>query len=83
MKITIEEPPFYYSANWDHENKVEDGFLEEYHVEVEEAVDAALTLLSKIYSPQQVAKAIRTTDYYELYYKEGETDDTEGVEGLE
>lgn len=69
MKITIDLPPFSYSANWDHENKIEKGFFEEYNVPVEEAVDAALTLLSKVYSPHEIAAAIRETDYYEIYYK--------------
>lgn len=49
MKITIDLPPFSYSANWDHENKIEKGFFGEYNVPVAEAVDAALTLLSKVF----------------------------------
>lgn len=72
MKITIEQPPFSYSACWDYENKVEGGFIEEYNVPVDEAVDAALSLLAKVYSNEEVAAAIRKTDFFNLHHKEGE-----------
>lgn len=48
MKITIEQPPFSYSACWDYENKVEGGFIEEYNVPVDEAVSPQLSILTSI-----------------------------------
>ena len=37
----------------------EDGFLEEYHTPVEDAVDAALTLLWNVYGRSKIARALK------------------------
>ena len=45
MQIIVKESEFTYSYDSSVNDKVVDGFLEEYHTPVEDAVDAALTLL--------------------------------------
>lgn len=80
MQITVKEGAFSYMYDSSVMDTVEDGFLNEYHPEVEEAVDAAISLLWNIYPKRKIAKVllegIPAMDYgrpeFIAKYKEGE-----------
>ena len=59
MRIIVQDAEFTYSYDSSVNNKVEDGFLHEYFPPVEEAVDAALTLLWNVYDKGEIARALK------------------------
>ena len=59
MKISVSIGEFIHTYDSSVKDKVEGGFVVEYFPPVEEAVDAALTLLWNVYSKGSVARAIR------------------------
>ena len=67
MKFIIEEDVFTYMVDWGKENKVVDGFLEEYHPSCQEALEAMMQLLTNIYPPEEIgdclAKGVGSIDY--------------------
>ena len=51
MKFIIEEDSYTYSVDWSKENKIIEGFEEEYFPSCREAVEAFMKLLANIYPP--------------------------------
>ncbi len=60
MKITVQDGNFAYSYDSGVCDRVQDGELIEYFPPVEEAVDAAVSLLWGIYGKKKVAEALLT-----------------------
>ena len=58
MKITVQDGNFAYSYDSGVSDRVQDGELVEYFPPVEEAVDAAVSLLWGIYGKKKVAEAL-------------------------
>ena len=67
MRFVIEDDVFSYSADWSKENKIEDGFVEEYHPSCQESLEAIMKLLTNIYSPENIIgcleRGIDSIDY--------------------
>lgn len=67
MKFIIEDDVFAFSVDWSKQNKVVDGYLEEYHPSCQESLEAMMKLLTNIYSPENIAgclaKGIDSIDY--------------------
>lgn len=59
MQIIVKNETFTYTYDTSVNDKIEDGFLEEYFPPVEEAIDAALTLLWNVYDRGKIARALR------------------------
>lgn len=59
MQIIVKDSEFTYCYDSSVNDKVVDGFLEEYHPPVEDAIDAALTLLWNVYDRGQIARALK------------------------
>lgn len=59
MQIIVKDAEFTYSYDSSVNDKIVDGFLEEYYTPVEDAIDAALTLLWNIYDKGAIARALK------------------------
>ena len=59
MIITIQEGPFSFSVDWSVENKIDGGWLEEYHAPVDEMLDAVIRLLNCVYPPDKIEEGLR------------------------
>ena len=59
MQIIVKSGEFTYSYDSSVNDKIEGGFLEEYFPPVDEAVDAALTLLWNVYDKREIARALK------------------------
>jgi len=59
MQIIVKSNEFTYSYDSSVKDTIDGGCVEEYFPSVEEAVDAALTLLWNVYSKGKVARALR------------------------
>ena len=68
MKIIVQQDEFTYTYDSSVNDKVVDGFLEEYNPPVDEAVDAALTLLWNVYERGDIARAIKEGNIPALDY---------------
>ena len=55
MKITITDDCFTYQVDWSLKNTVDGGFIEEYHPDLEECIEALLQLLENIYSREKIS----------------------------
>ncbi len=58
MKYIIEDGPYSYQVDWGKMNKVEDGFVEEYHPDIQESVEAFLRLLENVHPREKIAEYI-------------------------
>lgn len=59
MKVSIQDGPFTYMVDWSTEDKVKDGWLEEYNPSTEELFDAVIQLLECIHSGEDIEKEMR------------------------
>ena len=59
MKIYVQDGPFTYMVDWSVENKIEDGWLEEYHASTKEMLDAIIHLLGCVYPEDEIEKEMR------------------------
>lgn len=55
MKFTVQDGKMFYICDYCVDDKIDGGFLEEYHPDVKEAVDDILELLSCVYDRRQIA----------------------------
>lgn len=55
MKFTVQDGAMFHICDYSVEDKIDGGFLEEYHPDVKEAVDDILELLSCVYDRSQIA----------------------------
>lgn len=55
MKFTVQDGTMFYICDYSVDDKIDGGFLEEYHPDVKEAVDDILELLSCVYDRRQIA----------------------------
>ena len=53
MKIIIEDECFSYQVDWSKQDKIEDGFLEEYRPDIEDVFESFLHLLENIFSEEK------------------------------
>ena len=58
MKFTIQDGPFTYSVDWSVQDKIEDGWLEEYHASTDEMLDAVIHLLECVYPEEEIRKEL-------------------------
>lgn len=69
MKIIIEDQEMSYICDFSKKDRVVDGWLEEYHPKVDEAVDITMELLSCVYDREDIAKYLHqhipAMDYWE------------------
>ena len=84
MKFIIEEDSFTYMVDWGKQNKIVDGFEEEYFPSCKESIEALMRLLTNIYPPVIIADTLNmdldAKDYAggklnERFYKQQEEDD--------
>ena len=59
MKITIQDGPFSYAVDWSVENKIDGGWLDEYHAPVDEMLDAVIHLLGCVYPEEKIEEELR------------------------
>lgn len=59
MQIIVKSGEFTHIYDSSVNDKIEGGFLEEYFPPVDEAVDAALTLLWNVYGRGKIARALK------------------------
>lgn len=59
MKVTVQDGNLLYVADFTLNDKVEDGFLEEYYAEPEEVIDAVIHLLGCAYGEEEIEDALR------------------------
>ena len=59
MKIIVEDGSYAYSVDWATENRIDGGWLKEYHPSIEEVLDAVIHLLGCVYPEEGVEEAIR------------------------
>ena len=59
MKITVQQGEFTHIYDSSVNDKIEGGFLEEYFPPVDEAVDAAMTLLWNVYDKRSIARTLK------------------------
>jgi hypothetical protein len=79
MKIIVQDAEFTYCYDSSVNDKIEDGFLHEYFPPVEEAVDAALTLLWNVYDKGEIARALKK-GIPAMDYDDGEEEEEEEEE---
>ena len=60
MQFIVKDAEFTHIYDSSVKDKVVDGFLQEYYPPVDEAVDAALTLLWNVYDRGAIARALKT-----------------------
>lgn len=58
MKFIIEDSPYSFMVDWSKENKVVDGFEEEYFPSCKESIEALMRLLTNLYPPEKIAECI-------------------------
>ena len=63
MKITVQDGAFIYAYDDSLKNTIENGFVKEGYTSVNEAIDAALLLLTNCYSGDEIAKCIQKMDF--------------------
>ncbi len=66
MKFSIEDGPFSYSVDWSKEDKIDGGWLDEYHPSVEEMLDAVIHLTKIVYPADKVEEELRKQVRVEL-----------------
>ena len=59
MKFVIQDGPFSYSVDWSVENKIDGGWLDEYHASTDEMLDAVIHLLECVYPPDEIDEELR------------------------
>ena len=59
MKISVQDGPFTYMVDWSVQDKIEGGWLEEYHASTEEMLDAVIHLLECVYPEDEIEKEMR------------------------
>ena len=72
MRIIVQDGEFTHTFDSSVNDKIVDGFLEEYNTPVDEAVDAALTLLWNVYDKADIARVIKEGHIPALDYAEEE-----------
>ena len=70
MKFVIQDGPFSYSVDWSVEDKIDGGWLKEYHADVEEMLDAVIHLLGCVYPEEKIEEELMNR-----YGDGGEEDD--------
>lgn len=68
MKIIIEENQFVFACDFTKLNKEEDGFIDEYHPDVKEAIESALRLLENLYGAEAIADCLASGKLTSLDY---------------
>ena len=68
MKIIVEENQFVLICDFSKLNTVEDGFIEEYHPDVKEAIESALRLLENVYGAEAIADCLAEGNLASLDY---------------
>ncbi len=68
MKITIEESNYLYVVDWDKQNNVEGGFVEENFPKVDEAIESVLRLLGNLYPREKIADCLASGELAALDY---------------
>ena len=68
MKIIVEENQFLFMCDFSKLNTVEDGFIEEYHPDVKEAIESALRLLENVYGAEAIADCLAEGNLASLDY---------------
>lgn len=68
MKIIVEENQFVFACDYSKLNTVEDGFIEEYHPDVKEAIESALRLLENLYGAEAIADCLASGELTSLDY---------------
>lgn len=59
MQIIVKSGEFTYSYDSSVDDKIVEGFVEEYFPSVEEAIEAAMTLLWNVYDRKAIAQALK------------------------
>ena len=59
MKFVIQDGPFSYSVDWSVENKIDGGWLDEYHASTDEMLDAVIHLLGCVYPEKEIEMQMR------------------------
>ena len=59
MKFTIQDYTMFYICDYSVKDKIDGGFLDEYHPPVDEAVDDLLELLGCVYSRREIAEYLQ------------------------
>lgn len=59
MKFIVEDGPFSYAVDWSKEDKIENGWLNEYCPSVEEALDAVVHLLGCVFPEEKIEQEMR------------------------
>lgn len=68
MKIIVEENQFVFACDFTKLNREEDGFIEEYHPDVKEAIESALRLLENLYGAEAIADCLASGRLASLDY---------------
>ena len=68
MKIIVEEHQFVFTCDFSKLNTVEDGFVVEYHPNVQEAIESALRLLENVYGAKAIADCLAEGNLASLDY---------------
>lgn len=68
MKIIVEENQFVFACDFSKLNSVEDGFVVEYHPNVQEAIESALRLLENVYGAKAIADCLAEGNLASLDY---------------
>ena len=59
MKFIIEDGPFSYAVDWSKEDKIDGGWLDEYHASVDEVLDAVIHLLGCVYPEEKIDEELK------------------------
>lgn len=59
MKVSVQDGPFTYLVDWSTQDKIENGWLEEYNPSTEELLDAVIQLLGCVRSEDEIEKEMR------------------------
>lgn len=68
MKISVEEKQFVFTSDFEKLNTVEDGFVVEYHPNVQEAIESTLRLLENLYGAEAIADCLASGKLAALDY---------------
>ena len=68
MKISVEEKQFVFTSDFEKLNTVEDGFVVEYHPNVQEAIESALRLFENLYGAEAIADCLAEGNLASLDY---------------
>ena len=65
---TVEEKQFVFTSDFEKLNTVEDGFVVEYHPNVQEAIESALRLFENLYGAEAIADCLAEGNLASLDY---------------